>query len=86
LLIFKTRSNLTSNNNSTAHQFLTSDIATYNLPNYVLNILCHRYQCKTPNDVLVVGKQKLKTSKEIGKTAIKQIETLFKKHKCNHLF
>jgi hypothetical protein len=86
LLIFKTRGKLTEGKEETTKDFLDSDITTHQLPSYILNIICYRYQCKTPYDVLMLGKPKLKTSKGIGSVAIKNLETLFKKHKCNHLF
>lgn len=86
LLIFKTRSKLTSDKEHTTQHFLDSDITVHQLPSYVINRICFYHQCKTPYDVLKIGKQKLKHTKGIGNTAIKHLETLFKKHKCNHLF
>jgi hypothetical protein len=86
LLIFKTSNQLTGGNSKAVNQFLDSDITTHQLPNYILNVLCYRYKCKTTYDVLRLGKKEISTSKGIGKTAIKYLETLFKKHKCKHFF
>jgi hypothetical protein len=86
LILYKTSNKIVGGNSKAVQLFLDSDITTYELPAYILNRLCYRYNCKTAYDVLKLGKQKIMATKGIGKTGVKTLTQFFKSNGCEKLF